>query len=103
VPKLVVTTGASRDVSSIIGSKDVTLMHAVCDIIGLNFMTERLLTPAAGAIAGMVNSQKTPAIDRRVIGLTSFSPLQSRIRERKQMRDDGVYPPLTGTDDRVQT
>jgi uncharacterized protein (UPF0261 family) len=75
VPKLVVTTVASRDVSSIIGSKDVTLMHAVCDIIGLNFMSEGLLTTAAGAITGMmVPKQERPA-DRRAIGLTSFSPL----------------------------
>jgi len=75
VPKLIVTTVASRDVSSIIGSKDVTLMHAVCDIIGLNFMTRGLLTTAAGAIAGMITPKPTPPGDRRAIGLTSFSPL----------------------------
>jgi uncharacterized protein (UPF0261 family) len=75
VPKLIVTTVASRDVSSIIGSKDVTLMHAVCDIIGLNFMTKALLTTAAGTITGMITPKSTPPADRRVIGLTSFSPL----------------------------
>ncbi len=75
VPKLIVTTVASRDVSSIIGCKDVTLMHAVCDIIGLNFLTKGLLTTAAGAIAGMITPKQTPPADRRVIGLTSFSPL----------------------------
>jgi len=75
VPKLIVTTVASRDVSAIIGSKDVTLMHAVCDIIGLNFMTKGLLTTAAGTIAGMIVPKQTPPADRRVIGLTSFSPL----------------------------
>jgi uncharacterized protein (UPF0261 family) len=75
VPKLVVTTVASRDVSSIIGSKDVTLMHAVCDIIGLNFMTKGLLATAAGTIAGMIIPRQDPPADRRAIGLTSFSPL----------------------------
>ena len=75
VPKLIVTTVASRDVSSIIGSRDVTLMHAVCDIIGLNFMTRDLLATAAGSITGMITPKQTPPADRRVIGLTSFSPL----------------------------
>lgn len=75
VPKLVVTTVASRDVSAIMGSKDVTVMHAVCDIIGLNFMTRGLLTTAAGTIAGMLIPKEGPPKDRRVIGLTSFSPL----------------------------
>jgi uncharacterized protein (UPF0261 family) len=75
LPKLVVTTVASRDVSSILGNKDITLMHAVCDIIGLNFMTKGLLTTAAGTIAGMITPKQTPPRDRRVIGLTSFSPL----------------------------
>ena len=77
VPKLIVTTVASRDVSSIIGCKDVTLMHAVGDIIGLNFLTKGLLTTAAGAIAGMITTKQTPPADRRVIGLTSFSPLNA--------------------------
>jgi len=75
VPKLVVTTVASRDVSSIIGSKDVTLMHAVCDIIGLNFMSKELLATAAGAITGMMIHKPERPADRRAIGLTSFSPL----------------------------
>ena len=75
LPKLVVTTVASRDVSPIIGHKDVTLMHAVCDIIGLNFMTRNLLTTAAGAVVGMISAKETPPEGRRVVGLTSFSPL----------------------------
>jgi uncharacterized protein (UPF0261 family) len=75
VPKLIVTTVASRDVSSIIGSRDITLMHAVCDIIGLNFMTKGLLTKVAGTIVGMITPKFPPPADRRVIGLTSFSPL----------------------------
>ena len=75
VPKLIVTTVASRDVSSIIGSRDITLMHAVCDIIGLNFMTRGLLTTAAGTIAGMITPKVPPPAGHRVIGLTSFSPL----------------------------
>ena len=75
MPKLVVTTVASRDVSSIIGSKDVTLMHAVCDIIGLNFMSRGLLATAAGTITGMMIPKQDPPAGRLAIGLTSFSPL----------------------------
>jgi len=38
-------------------------------------MTRGLLTTAAGTIAGMLIPKERPPADRRVIGLTSFSPL----------------------------
>lgn len=85
VPKLMVTTVASRDVSAIVGSKDITLMHAFCDIIGLNFMTKRLLGTAAGAIVGMVSVKRAPSPDSRVVGLTSFSPVNRCARSAQEM------------------
>jgi uncharacterized protein (UPF0261 family) len=37
-----------------VGTKDITLMHSVADMQGLNFLTRRILENAAGAICGMV-------------------------------------------------
>lgn len=75
VPKLIVSTIAARDMGAVIGSKDITLMHAVCDLIGLNFMTRRVLSDAAAAIAGMARNHEVPAPSRPVVGITSFGPL----------------------------
>lgn len=75
IPKLIVSTVASRDMSGVIGSSDITIMHSVSDILGLNFMIRNVLGDAAGAIVGMVRNKAVPAPDKHVIGLTSYGPL----------------------------
>ena len=57
VPKLVVSTMASRDISTWIGHKDIVMFPSVTDLSGLNRMTKRTLANAAGAIVGMVHAQ----------------------------------------------
>jgi len=56
VPKLMVSTVASGRATfgPFVGTKDITMMHSVADMQGLNFLTKRILENAAGAICGMV-------------------------------------------------
>jgi uncharacterized protein (UPF0261 family) len=56
VPKLMVSTVASGRATfgPFVGTKDITMMHSVADMQGLNFLTRRILENAAGAICGMV-------------------------------------------------
>jgi uncharacterized protein (UPF0261 family) len=56
VPRLAVSTVASGRATfgPFVGTKDITLMHSVTDMQGLNFLTKRILENAAGAICGMV-------------------------------------------------
>ncbi len=56
VPKLIVSTMASGDVSGYVGTSDVALMHSVVDIAGINGISERILTNAAAAVAGMARA-----------------------------------------------
>ena len=54
IPKVMVSTIASGDMRPYVGTKDITFIHSVTDILGLNRMTKRLLAYAAGAIMGAV-------------------------------------------------
>jgi uncharacterized protein (UPF0261 family) len=58
VPKLAVSTVASGRATfgPFVGTKDITMMHSVADMQGLNFLTRRILENAAGAICGMVEN-----------------------------------------------
>ena len=58
VPKLVVSTVASGRATfgPYVGTKDITMMHSVADMQGLNFLTKRILENAAGAICGMMEN-----------------------------------------------
>jgi len=56
VPKVMLSTVACglRHMEPFVGNKDVTLMHAVADLSGLNPVTEIVLANAAAAVIGML-------------------------------------------------
>jgi len=58
VPRLMVSTVASGRTTfgPYVGTKDITMMHSVADMQGLNFLTKRILENAAGTICGMVEN-----------------------------------------------
>jgi len=55
-PKVMISTMASRNTRAFVGTRDIVMMHSVCDIAGLNPMTRRVIANGAGAVAGMVNA-----------------------------------------------
>ncbi|MBJ7306216.1 MAG: Tm-1-like ATP-binding domain-containing protein, partial [Gemmataceae bacterium] len=56
VPKIMVSTLASGQVRPFVGVKDITMMHSVVDISGLNRISTKILTNAAHAMVGMLNA-----------------------------------------------
>ncbi len=87
VPKLMVSTVVSGDVSPYVGIKDVTLMYSAVDIAGLNPLSRRILANAAGAICGMVGQDAPAAKDRPIVAASMFgvtTPCVNNIRERME-------------------
>jgi uncharacterized protein (UPF0261 family) len=86
VPKLIVSTVASGDTRPYMGASDVTMTYSVVDIAGINQISARILTNAAGAIAGMVKAavpslgDERPLITASMFGVTT--PCVTRARER---------------------
>ncbi|MEU8379621.1 Tm-1-like ATP-binding domain-containing protein [Streptosporangium sp. NPDC048865] len=86
LPKLIVSTMASGDVSPYVGNKDVTLMYSVVDLAGINRVSARVLGNAAAAMAGMV-SIPSPVVedDRPLVAASMFgatTPAVDAARER---------------------
>lgn len=75
LPKVIISTVVSRDVSPIVRHKDITLVHAVADIAGLNFMSRKILADGALAVMAMVDNAFEASGDHKVIALTSYGPL----------------------------
>ena len=86
VPKLIVSTLASGDTRPYVGATDVAMMYSVVDIAGINQISARILTNAAGAIAGMATARVPERTgDRPLVGATMFgvtTPCVTRARER---------------------
>jgi len=72
VPKVMVSTVASRNMADIVSTKDITMMHSVADLLGVNSISGKILDKAAGAICGMVKSQWQPAAQKKRIALPFF-------------------------------
>lgn len=75
VPKLVLSSMISGDMSSFVGGKDITLMQAVADIVGLNPVTSAILNRAAGAICGMVEAEANETLRRDTHSRITTAPL----------------------------
>lgn len=85
VPKVMVSTVAAHDMSQVVGTKDITVIHSVGDLLGVNSLTGLILDRAAGAVCGMVAPGWQGATDRRRIGLSMFgfiTPAAEAVKER---------------------
>jgi uncharacterized protein (UPF0261 family) len=85
LPKLLVSTMASGDVSPYVGAKDVCIMYSVVDVAGLNRISRLVLGNAAAAMAGMVAARErtAPATgDRPLVAASMFGVTTRRYRPR---------------------
>lgn len=75
VPKVLLSTMASGDVTPYVGTRDVTLMYSVTDIAGLNRISRVVLRNAAMAAAGMARGMvedETSEPDRPLVAISMF-------------------------------
>lgn len=73
VPKILVSTMASGDVSAYVGATDLCVMHSVTDIAGLNRISRPILRNAANALAGMIQpntASEEAEVDRPAVGVS---------------------------------
>jgi uncharacterized protein (UPF0261 family) len=68
VPKLMVSSMSSGDVSSYVGTSDITMMYSVVDVAGLNRISSRIFANAADAMAGMASGYCTSSEGLNVPG-----------------------------------
>ena len=89
IPKVMVSTIASGDMRPYIGTKDITLVHSVTDIVGLNRMTKRLLTCAAGAVMGAVAADPGPEVsDKPLIAMSSMGGINRAVFSAQKILED---------------
>jgi len=88
VPKLIVSPAASgrRPFGPFVGEGDVTVMHSVVDILGLNEISRAIFDNAAAAIAGMVRDggHAVGDLGEKCVGITMLgqtTPGVMRVRD----------------------
>jgi uncharacterized protein (UPF0261 family)/ABC-type branched-subunit amino acid transport system ATPase component len=81
-PKVLISSIASGDVSRYVGPTDITMMHSVTDVQGLNSISRQVLANGAQALIGMVKARleakrevgaaRSRRLAVRSVGLTMF-------------------------------
>ena len=71
-PKVMVSTVASRNMAKTVGTKDITMLHSVADLLGVNSVSGLILDKAAAAICGMVQSHWQPQEEKKRVALPFF-------------------------------
>lgn len=100
MPKLMISTMASGDVSAYIGSSDIAMLYSVADIAGLNRISRQVLANGAHMIAGAVRDMQPPHADLKpALGLTMFgvtTPCIQAVTSRLDARFDCIVFHATG-------
>jgi uncharacterized protein (UPF0261 family) len=93
VPKVMVSTMASGNTAPYVDVKDITMMYSVVDIAGLNPVSTRILSNAAGAICGMIE-QRPPVPQPRgrpLIAATMFGVTTPCVTAARKRLEDAGY------------
>ena len=104
IPKIMVSTIASSDVSPYVGQSDIMMMYPIVDIQGINSITEKILSNAANALAGMVEARSTAQLSqttaRPALGFTMFgvtTPCVQALQKKLEADYDCLIFHATGT------
>ena len=104
VPKIMISTLASGDVSAYVGVSDMVMMPSITDMAGLNRISRTVLANAASAIVAMAARPQEAADGKPAIGLTMFgvtTPCVTGIVERLKGDYDCLVFHATGTGGRT--
>ena len=98
IPKVLISTVASGEVSHYVGPSDIMMLHSVADVQGLNSITREVLTNGAEALAGMVTARATPAAKsarqlasisaQPALGITMFGVTTACVQQLTQALDN---------------
>jgi uncharacterized protein (UPF0261 family) len=72
VPKVVLSTVASRDIREYVGTKDIVMFHSVADILGLNGFIRLILEQASHAVCGMIEKGSVIRKEKPMVAVTAY-------------------------------
>ncbi len=93
VPKVMVTTMASRDTRAFVGTRDIMMLHSVCDLSGLNRITRAVLRNGAHAMAGMVHwaEKRIEKDERPLAALSTLGTTEACAQEVRRGLEERGY------------
>lgn len=101
VPKVMLSTVGGGDVSAYAGTKDITFMPSIVDVAGLNSISREMYANAAGAIIGMVQTEKLKGEEKPLVTASMFGNTTTAVNHAREIVEAAGYEVLvfhaTGT------
>lgn len=72
VPKVVLSTVASRDIREYVGTKDIVMFHSVADILGSNGFIRLIIEQASHAVCGMIEKGIAIQKEKPMVAVTAY-------------------------------
>lgn len=90
VPKVMVSTVANGKTTfgPYVGTKDVTMIHSVADIAGLNFITRNIIAQATAAVCAMAEVELPEQETKELIALTQAGITTPGVMEIKRLLEE---------------
>ena len=93
-PKVMVSTLASGNTAQYVGVKDIVMFPSIVDVAGLNRISRVILSRAAGAICGMVETQPPTASDKPIIVASQFGNTTTCVNLARKILEEAGYEVL---------
>jgi uncharacterized protein (UPF0261 family)/ABC-type branched-subunit amino acid transport system ATPase component len=94
-PKLMISTMASGNVRQYVGPTDITMMHSVTDVQGLNRISREVLANGAQAMAAMAkarlertrkaSSSRSNQKEKPILGMTMFGVTTTAVQQMQKL------------------
>ena len=101
VPKVMVSTLASGDTKSYVGTRDIVMLPSIVDVAGINRLSARAYANAVGAVIGMAETPKPDIEEKPLLAASMFGNTTPVVNRCRSILEDKGYEVLifhqTGT------
>lgn len=97
LPKVMVSTLASGNVGPYVGIRDITMVHSVVDLCGLNYFSRTILAGAVDALVGMLEpavARPSATSDKPLLTATMFGVTTPCVEVARDRLEAGGYEML---------
>lgn len=95
-PKVMISTMASRDTRAFVGTRDICMLHSVCDLSGLNRISRAVLRNGAMAMAGMLTHKPEKAPPQKPLAiLSTLGTTEACVQQVRQYFEKSGYEVVT--------
>lgn len=84
VPKVMISIVLSSRMKQYVDSKDIIFVNYPTDLLGLNFLTRKVLTNASGAVSGMLRTKEPERNGKKLVAITSLGVTTPAVIKAKE-------------------